>query len=197
MGHLPVLLLLVPLSPREATADPHFHRRLQPQEAGLVQSPVGSLLPSPGSWCMQDFVCLLQEESLPQSCGSPVIKSHWPSESDCLGIPSPFAGLQAWHEAQNLHNSGRTFLVLLFSSLLFSHLAGMGFIFIVLESLLDLVVVSSLCLDLGHPFSAGPESSSGWLFNSQLQFCFSFVRSKCMSFFSAILNQNLSQNFDI
>ena len=104
---------------------------------------------------MQDFVCPLQEKSLPQSCGSPVIKSHWPSESDCLGIPSPFAGLQAWHEAQNLHNSGRTFLVLLFSSLLVSHLAGMGFIFIVLECLLDLVVVSSLCLDVGHPFMEG------------------------------------------
>ena len=31
----------------------------------------------------------------------------------------------------------------------------MGFIFIVLECLLDLVVVSSLCLDVGHPFMEG------------------------------------------
>ena len=169
MGHLPVLLLLVPLSPREATADPHFHRRLQPQEAGLVQSPVGSLLPSPGSWCMQDFVCLLQEESLPQSCGSPVIKSHWPSESDCLGIPSPFAGLQAWHEAQNLHNSGRISLVLLFSNFWVAHLVGMGFLF----------VTSSLSQD-GDIFIFlwwVPASSCKWLLNSQLQFQCSHQRS--------------------
>ena len=45
-------------------------------------------------------------------------------------------------------------MVVLFSSLLVSHLAGMGFIFIVLERLLDLVV-SYLCLDVGHPFLAG------------------------------------------
>ena len=69
------------------------------------------------------------------------------------GFPVP---LQAWkHEAQNLHTSGRTFLVLLFSSFLVSHLTGMGFIFIVLEHLLHLTVVSSLCLDLGHPFLVG------------------------------------------
>ena len=104
---------------------------------------------------MQDFVCPLQGESPPQSCGSPGIKSYWPSEADSLGIPNPFAGLEACHEAQNLHTSGRTFLVLLFSSFLVSHLTGMGFIFIVLEHLLRLTVVSSLCLDAGHPFSAG------------------------------------------
>ena len=72
-----------------------------------------SLLFSPGSWCVQDFVCALQEWSLcfHQSCRSPVIKSqsahfscsvvsnslrthgsHWLSKSDSLWIPSPFAG---------------------------------------------------------------------------------------------------------
>ena len=42
------------------------------------------------------------------------------TRSDSLGIPSPFVrspGWEAWHEVQNLHNSGRTTLVLLFSSL--------------------------------------------------------------------------------
>ena len=50
---------------------------------------------------------------------------------------------------------GEFFLVLLFSSLLVSHLPGMGFIFIVLERLLHFIVVSSLCLHLGHPFLVG------------------------------------------
>jgi len=64
----------------------------------------------------------------PQSCGNLVIKSHWPSQSGSLGIPSPFAispGLEAWCEAQNLHNKRRISLVLLFSPM------AMGFDLIV------------------------------------------------------------------
>ena len=44
----------------------------------------------------------------PQSCGSPKIKSHWPSKSDFLGISNSFASSPGWearYEAQNLHNS--------------------------------------------------------------------------------------------
>ena len=54
---------------------------------------MGSLLLSPGTWCAQDFVCVLQEWSLsfPMSCGSPAIKSHCPSKSNSLGIPTPSA----------------------------------------------------------------------------------------------------------
>ena len=53
-----------------------------PTVAGsFVQSPVGSLFLSSGAWCMQNFVCALQDWSfcLSQSSGSPIIKSHWPS----------------------------------------------------------------------------------------------------------------------
>ena len=67
-----------------------------------------------------------------QFCGNPIIKSRWPSRPDSLGIPSPFvrsSGWEAWRGVQNLHNSGRTSLVLLFSSLWITHLAGMGFDF--------------------------------------------------------------------
>ena len=107
----------------------------------LIQSPVGSLLLSSGSWCMQDFVCELQDWSLcfPQSCGSPIIKFHWPSRSDSLRISSPFVrspGWEAWCWVQNLHNGGRTSLVLLFSRLWVSHLVGMGFDFIMIVPLL-------------------------------------------------------------
>ena len=75
----------------------------------------------------------------PQSYGSPTIESHWPSRSDSLGIPSPFVrspGLEACCGVQNLHNSGRTSLVLLFSSLWITYPAGMGFDFIVIVLLL-------------------------------------------------------------
>ena len=146
---------------------------------------------------MQDFVCPLQGQSLPQSCGSPGIKSYWPSESDSLEIPSPFAGLEAWHEAQNLHTSGRTFLVLLFSSFLVSHLTGMGFIFIVLEHLLRLIVVSSLCLDVGHPFLACSRVLLCMVVQQLVAISLLHEEIKCMSFYSSILNQKLSQNFDI
>ena len=76
----------------------------------------------------------------PQSCGIPIIKSHRPSSSDSLRIPSPFVespGWEAWHVVQNLHNSGRTSLILLFSSLCVTYLTGMGFDFIMVTLLLQ------------------------------------------------------------
>ena len=107
--------------------------------SGLVS--VDSLFFSSESWCVQGFICALQDWSLcfPLSCGSLIIKFPWPSRSDSLGIPSPFVGSPgwgAWCRALNLHNSGRTFLVLLFSSLWMTHPVGMGFDFIVIVPLL-------------------------------------------------------------
>ena len=71
---------------------------VQHQQVTLVQSPVESLLLSSESYCLQGFVCALQDWSLcfPQSCGSLVIKPHWPSRSDSLGIPSPLVGSPGW-----------------------------------------------------------------------------------------------------
>ena len=60
-------------------------------QTSLAQCLVESWLLSPASWCTQGFVCVLQESLFPQSCGSSIIKSCWPSKSDSLGIPSPFA----------------------------------------------------------------------------------------------------------
>ena len=102
---------------------------------------MGSLLLSFGSWWTQDFVCALQDWSLcfPQSCVSPIIKSHWFSRPNSQQIPSPFVrsqGWEAWSGLQNLHNSGRNSLVLWFSSLWATHLAGMGFDLIMIEPLL-------------------------------------------------------------
>ena len=59
--------------------------------------------------------------------------------SDSLGICSPFVGSPGWEaccEVQNLLNSWRTSLVLLFSSLWVTHLAGMRFDFIIIVPLL-------------------------------------------------------------
>ena len=47
---------------------------------------------------MQGFVCALQDWShcFPESCGSSIIKSLWPSRSDSLGFPSPVVRTPGW-----------------------------------------------------------------------------------------------------
>ena len=84
------------------------HSETQPPPASAGDPPTlaggsgsvsyGVTAPSPGSQCTHYFVCALQEWSLcfPQSCRSPAIKSHKPSKSDSLGIPSPIAGPPGW-----------------------------------------------------------------------------------------------------
>ena len=94
----------------------------------------------------------------PQSCRSSIVKSHWPSKSYSLGIPSPLArspGWEAWHEAQNLHNSGRTSLVYFFFSLWVAHLASMRFYFNVIAPLLPSLCAFSVVLGCGVFFLGG------------------------------------------
>ena len=103
-----------------------------------------------------------------QDYGSPIIKSHRTSRSDPLGIPSLFVGSpgwEVWHGAQNLHNSGRTSLALLFSGLWFAHWEGVGFDFIIIVPSCHLAVASSLSLDVRCLWWV-PASSWQWLFNS-------------------------------
>ena len=79
------------------------------------------------------------ESLVPQPSGRPVIKPCWPSRPDSPGIPSPFVGSpgwEAWRGVQNVHNSARTSLILLFANLWVAHLAGIGFDFIVIAPLL-------------------------------------------------------------
>lgn len=68
MLQLPELLQSVPLTPRQATADPRLHWRLLDTHRRVWLSLVGSLLLSPGSWCTQGFVCALQESVTPVLC---------------------------------------------------------------------------------------------------------------------------------
>ena len=94
----------------------------------------------------------------PESCRSSIVKSHWPSKSDSLGIPCPLArspGWEAWHEAQNIHNSGRTSLVFFFSSLWVAHLESMRFDFNVIAPLLPSHCGFSIVLECGVFFLGG------------------------------------------
>ena len=79
-------------TPRWAAVDPHVRRR-PPNPHRQVCSVSGGAA-APLLWVLGAQGVLVPSRSLcfPQSCGSSVIKSRWPSKSDSLGIPSPFAG---------------------------------------------------------------------------------------------------------
>ena len=101
--------------------------------------PVGSLFLSFVSWGMILFLPSKSGVSVSPSPRSPAVKSLWPSKPDSLGILSPFVRSPVWENgcvAQNLHNSGKTSLVLFSSSLWLAYLVGMGFDFIIIFPLL-------------------------------------------------------------
>ena len=141
---------------------------------------------------MQDFLCALQDWSLylSQSCGIPIIKSCWPTRSYSLAIPTPFditPGWEAWRGAQNLYNIGKTSLVLLFSSLWVTHLAGMVFDFTVIARLQP-SHCNFFIFGWAIPLLVGPASSCRW---STASFSFGALtgEDECI-FYSAILNQS-------
>ena len=123
-----------PLPPHTSTGGPPT------LPVDLVQSPVGSLLLSPGSWCVQNFVCPFQDWSLfPEVLWKSynqiplAFKVRFPGDPQSLcRIPR----LEAWHGVQNFHKRQRASLVLFFSSLWFAHPAGMEFDFIMIVPLL-------------------------------------------------------------
>ena len=136
---------------------------LQHQQGGLVQYPVMPLILSPGSLYTQDFVCVLQEWSLcfPQAYGSPVIKSHWPSDSDSLGIPRPLARCPGWEAWWGFRTFTRV------GELLWYYCSGMRFDFIVFAPLLPSRCSFFFVFGLGSIlFWWIPGSSCWWLFNS-------------------------------
>ena len=176
-----------------ATEDP-------PALAVWVQFPVESLLLSSEFLCMQSFVYALQDWGLcfPQSYGSLLIKSHWPSRSNSLGIPSPFVGSpdwEAWHGVQNLHNSGRTLSALLFSSLWVTH---PRFDFIMIVPLLPSCYGFSFVLGCGAYFYGRFQyppingcSTANWDFGALT------VGDECTYFYFAILNRQPKQVFNV
>ena len=159
-----------PPSPWWAPADPHLHRRpCNTSREFWFTLPWGHCS---SLWvlCVQRCVCVLQDWSLcfPQSSGRPVIKPHWPSRLDSPGVPRPFVGApgrEAWCGAQNPHNSVRTSLVSLCSSLWVTHLVGMDLILLWLLPFHRLTVASSLSLSMGYIFLVGSSVLLSWLPN--------------------------------
>ena len=110
-------------------------------------------------------------------------------------IPSPFVrfpGWEAWHGVQNLHNSVRTSLVLLFSCLQVTNSASMGFNFIVIVPLLTSQSGFFFVFGCGISFFGGFQY---WLVNgctaTNCNFGALTEGDECPSFYSAILNQKL------
>ena len=191
-GYLP---RLVPPSLWWVAADPSSIED-PPTLAVLVQFPVESLLLSSEFLCMQGFVYPFQDWGLCflQSYGSLLIKSHWPSRSNSLGIPSLFVGSpdwEAWHGVQNLHNSGRTLLVLLFTSLWVTH---PRFDFIMIVPLLPSCCGFSFVLGHGAYFYGRFQyppvngcSTANWDFGALTG------GDGCTYFYSAIVNRQPKQ----
>ena len=92
---------------QESLECPCLHGRPLPAQAstGDPQTPTGMSdsvfcgVTPPFLWdlvCTRFCLCPLRISCFPQSYGSSVIKSHWPSKSDSLGIPSPLARSPGW-----------------------------------------------------------------------------------------------------
>ena len=132
----------------------------------------------------------------PQSCGNLVIKSHWSSRSFSLKTPRSFIrspDWETWWGVPNLHSSGRTSLVLLSSSLWVTHLAGMGFDFVVIVLLLPSCCSCFLVFGHGISFFGGFHHSSE-VGCSTTSYDFGVVpgEDEHTSFYSTISNQKLS-----
>ena len=94
--HLPGPLLPVPLPLQEAIADLRLHRR----SSNIHRQVWLSILWGHCSFLLglgMHKVLFVPSKSLfPESCGSSIIKSHWPSKLDSLGVLSPFAETTGW-----------------------------------------------------------------------------------------------------
>ena len=93
---LPGLLYSMPPAPWQATLNPHLCQRLLDTHRQVWLS----ILRGHCSFLLGPVVykvLFVSSKSLfSQSCGSSVIKSHWPPKSNSLGVLSPFAGSPGW-----------------------------------------------------------------------------------------------------
>ena len=143
-----------------APCDPHLCRRPSNTSRAFCFSLLWGPCSSPLGLHVHKivWVCPSRLESLfPSVFWKAYNQSHWCSKPDSLGIPSPFVrspGWKAWHVVQNFHNSERTSLVLLFSSLRVNHLAGVGF---------DLIMIVPLLPSCWSFFVFGCEVSFLWV----------------------------------
>ena len=142
---LPEQMLLGPLSLQQATLDLRLCRRPSNIHRQIWLSLLWGHCSFPLSPSFHKVVFVSSKSLFPPVLWKFCNHIPLPSKSDSWGIPSPIAGSPSWEarcEAQNGHNSGRLSLVLLFSSLWVTHLAGLGLDFIMSAPLL----LSLLCL---------------------------------------------------
>ena len=83
----------VAFSMQQATVFPRLRRRLHRQVWLSVSWGHCSFLWGPGA---HKALSVPSKNLFPQSCGSSVIKFHWPPKSNSLGVLSPFAGSSSW-----------------------------------------------------------------------------------------------------
>ena len=176
-----------------APANPQLHRRPSNTKQVVLIQFSWDHFSFPLSIDAHKIVFLLQDWSLcfPQSCGSPIIKSWWSSRSDSLGLPRPFFGSPSWenwHGVQNLNNSGRTSLILLFSCLWIIHPVVMGFVLSWSCLSYHLTVVSSLSLELEYLFGGFQFSPFNGCSTASWNFGTIIRGDECHSFYVAILN---------
>ena len=133
-GDLPGPLLPVPPSLWAGPVNSCLHRRPSNPSREFWFSLLGGHCSSALGLGACTILCVSTKTGVSvflQSYGSPIIKSCWTAQTIPWGfsvsVGSP--GWEIWCGIQNLHNSGRTSLVLLFSSLWVTHPAGMGFDF--------------------------------------------------------------------
>ena len=133
------------------------------------------------------FVFALQGWSLcfPQSCGSLLIKSHWPSETNSLGFLIPLPDPQAGNPDVGFRTSQQR--ENLFGIILDHPPSGYG-IWFYCDFSPPTVSLRLLCL-WGIFFWWVPASSCWWLFSSSLQFCCSCSRKWAHILLLAILKQ--------
>ena len=99
---LPGLLLPVPMFLFQATADPCDCMRPSSTHRRAWFSLLGLTAPFPCVLVHTRFCWCTPRLCFPHSCGNPGIKSHCPSKSDSLGIPSAFANPQVGKSKINL-----------------------------------------------------------------------------------------------
>ena len=91
------LLYSVLLTLQQATVDPCLHQRLLDTHRQVWFSVLWghcSFLLAPN--VHKVLFVPSKSPQFPQSCGSSVIKSHWPPKSNSLGVLSPFARSSGW-----------------------------------------------------------------------------------------------------
>ena len=179
-----------------APADPHLHWSPPTLEVVLVQSPMGSLLLSSGSWCTQNFVCASKTGASISSSPLEVLKLNPtdPQVQISWRFPSPFVrspGWEAWSGVQNLYNNGRTSLGLLFSSLWVTPPPSARGIWFYHDYAPSTVLVQLLCLWTWIIFFWWVPASSCWSTCCSTANCnHAALRGyDHMSFYSIILNR--------